>query len=131
MSEHVERPCGGPFGLAVRVCLAVHVDVCDGHVRSCVFVGWEPSLHDVGARCTCGVLGSGGRNPGKREGVMWPQQWGHAFVYQRLRDSRGVCVPRVSQAVRAVPVSVRVRTRLGVLELSIVRPPRWLIVFII
>ena len=113
---------------------AVRVDVCDGLVRSCVFVGWEPSLGrciDVGARCTCGVLGSGGRNPGKREEMMWPQQWGDVLVHQRLRDSRGVCVPRVSQVVRAVPVSIRVRTGLGVLVNAIVRSPRWLIVFII
>ena len=112
----------------MRVRRSVRVDVCDGLVRSCVFVGWEPSLHDVGARCTCGALGSGGRNPGKREGMMWPQQWGDALVHQRLRGSRSVCVPRVSQVVRAVPVSIRVRTRLGVLEILevLILKGRWL-----
>ena len=122
----VERAVWSPFGLAARVCLSVGVDMHDARVRWRVFMGWEPSFHDMGARCIRGALGSGGRNPGKREGVTWPQQWGDALVHQHLRDSRGVCVPRVSQVVRAVPVSIRVRTGLGVLEIerdAIVRSP--------
>ena len=76
-AEHVERRVWSPFGLAVRVWLSVRVDMHDARVRSCLFVGLEPSLHDVGARWPLDMWGPGfrtGRNPGKREGVVWPQQ---------------------------------------------------------
>ena len=38
-------------------------------------------------------------------------------MHQRLRDGRGMCVPRVSQVVPAVPVSIRVRMTARSLEM--------------
>ena len=103
--------------LAMRVCRPVRPLSCDDRVRTCMILGWEAVRDAAGSRCTCGVLGSGGRNPGKREGMMWPQQWGDALVHQRLCDGRGVCVLRVSQVVPAVPVSIRVHMTASELEM--------------
>ena len=83
-----------------------------------MFLGMDAVIHAVRSRMEGGVLGSEAEPRLEREEVMLPQPWGHTAAQQRLCDGRCMCVPRISQVVRAVPVSTRVRTRVRELESS-------------